>query len=559
MCGIVATVGTANTSALKIMLDAVEHRGRDGSNMWDNGFIGLGSTRLAIVGGPEGTQPLTDETGLIYVVGNAEIYNHEQLRAELGTQFKTGSDVEVIAHAWAEWGSACLPLLHGMFAFVLFDARDGTWYAARDGLGIKPLWYAHDGPISPDTMTGGKWWFASEAQAIHAAADYGVDPKKIRKVPPGSYVNWTGVHRWNTPELHPGSTPVDPSLTRHVMAASVKRHLMTDPAIRTCAFLSGGIDSSAITALAAEYVPDLTAFTVGIPGRSSDIEAAIKVMDHLRVRHPGVRHVIVPFDVDAAWGLVPWAVRRAASYNPMIIEELLVQLQLATAARDDGFRVALTADGFDELLGGYGVWHGIDPDVARAQMLTALAQIGDTEAFRLDLATMLAGDAETGGPGPIEARTPILTDPYVVQHFLGLPTWALLHPNADGTVTRKWIIREAMRPLLPSEIVDRVKVTFGQGADASLSLIARMAENCDAEEMAFLAEQYPDAKIQSRAQGYLYRLFHQLYGVPGQRSVMGGTQVFAEYGSYPALDRAVLTERHIHGGTGERATTQVVR
>jgi asparagine synthase (glutamine-hydrolysing) len=542
MCGIVATVGHTD-AALKIMLDAVGHRGRDGNSTWsNNGDIALGSARLAIVGVPDGAQPLTDETGTIHVVGNAEIYNHDQLRAELGTRFSTGSDVEVIAHAWREWGAACLPRLHGMFSFVLYDSTNDAWVAARDGLGIKPLWYAN---------ADEKWWFASEAQALYALNDYGVDPAHIMRVSPGHYVTRTGMHKWYTPELRPGTTPVDPNLTRHVLASSVRRHLLADSTIRLCTFLSGGIDSSTITALAAEEVPDLTAYTIGIPGRSSDIEAATLVMDHLRVRHPGVRHVIVPFDADAAWALVPWAVRCAASYNPMIIEEMLVQIQLASAARLDGHRVALTGEGFDELLGGYGVWHGMDSAIARPQMLKALAQIGDTEAYRLDLATMLAGDVETGGPGPIEARTPILTDPYVVEHFLGLPTWALLHPHSDGTVTRKWIVREAMRPLLPNEIVDRDKVTFGQGADSALSLITRMAECCNEEEMEFLAEMYPHAQIRSRAQGYLYQLFHGYYGVRGQRAAMGGHRVFSQHGSYPALDRAVLADRHVYGGTGE--------
>jgi asparagine synthase (glutamine-hydrolysing) len=541
MCGIVATIGATDDTPVKIMLDAVEHRGRDGSTTWSGQNIALGSARLAIVGGPDGVQPVTDPTGAVHVVGNGEIYNHAALRTELGTKFTTGSDIEVIAHAWAKWGAACLPRLHGMFAFVAHDERTGAWVAARDGLGIKPLWQATDGD---------RWWFASEAQALYALRDHGVDSAKISRVPPGHYVTFTGPHRWYAPTLRPGATPVDPDLTRQVLAASVRRHLMADPTITPCTFLSGGIDSSAVTALATAEIPNLTAYTVGIPGRSSDIEAAILVMDHLRGRHPGVRHVIVPFDPGAAWDLVPWAVRCAASYNPMIIEELLVQLQLARAARADGHTVALTGEGFDELGGGYGVWAGVHPDTARRQMLAALAQIGDTEAHRLDLATMLAGDAETEGPGPIEARTPILTDPYVVEHFLGLPTCALLHPNG----TRKWIIREAMRPLLPAAIVDRDKVTFGEGADGRLSLIARMAQECDDDETAFLAAMYPAAQIQSRAQGYLYPLFHQAYGTPGQRAVMGGHRVFDQHGSYPALDGAILTERHIHGGTGEAHT-----
>jgi hypothetical protein len=108
-----------------------------------------------------------------------------------------------------------------------------------------------------------------------------------------------------------------------------------------------------------------------------------------------------------------------------------------------------------------------------------------------------------------------------------------------------------MRPLLPNEIVDRDKVTFGQGADSALSLITRMAECCNEEEMEFLAEMYPHAQIRSRAQGYLYQLFHGYYGVRGQRAAMGGHRVFSQHGSYPALDRAVLADRHVYGGTGE--------
>src|SRR5438093_3195697 len=168
MCGIVGIVRfdpreTVDGSRLRRMADALRHRGPDGSGEWIEGPIGLGHRRLAIMDVAGGAQPMTNEDGSLVIVHNGETYNHPVLRPRLeakGRRYRTRSDTETILHLYEEEGEGCVERLRGMFAFALWDRREGRLLLARDRLGIKPLYYA---------LTDSELLFASEIKAILAA------------------------------------------------------------------------------------------------------------------------------------------------------------------------------------------------------------------------------------------------------------------------------------------------------------------------------------------------------------------------------------------------------
>ena len=160
MCGIAGHVGATPRELLPAMLGLLKHRGPDDSGIHTAGDVGLGMTRLAIIDLVTGRQPMSDPTGRYWIVFNGEIYNYRQLRAELmtaGRRFQTRSDTEVILHAYAVHGEACVERLVGMFAFAIWDDAARRLFLARDRLGKKPLYYWHRDRL---------FLFASEPKAL---------------------------------------------------------------------------------------------------------------------------------------------------------------------------------------------------------------------------------------------------------------------------------------------------------------------------------------------------------------------------------------------------------
>lgn len=275
ICGIVSNRQSDSHARVARMLDRMAHRGPDGRGIWQStdGRVTLGHVRLAIVDTSDaGAQPMHHPDGLTAVV-NGEIYNYPELRRELepSARFRSQSDSEVVLHGHADAGVEFLPRLNGMFAFGLFDERNGSMMLARDRLGIKPLYYViHDGDFI----------FASEIKALFAAMDvsrWAIDPQAlsefltyqcplgdktlfsgIKLLPPGSYLhndgrspqNWTETAFWSAQQA------IDPALDfatasgqfDEVFARSVGRHLQSD--VQVASYLSAGFDSAIVFASA---------------------------------------------------------------------------------------------------------------------------------------------------------------------------------------------------------------------------------------------------------------------------------------------------------------------
>ena len=309
MCGIAGTFNLngepVSPVVLRKMADAIAHRGPDGEGFYIDSFVGLGSRRLAIIDlSPAGHQPMVTQDARYALVYNGEIYNFQELRAELealGHQFRSRTDTEVVLYAYAEWGAQALERFNGMFAFAIWDKERQELFLARDRFGVKPLYYA---------LQGNSLLFGSEVKAIlaHHAYRTAVDKEAlleyftfqnfltdrtlfqgVRLLPAGTFVR-VPLAATGPPELqrywdYNFTEPGDPQDDRdyaeelaRLFRQAVNRQLVSD--VDVGAYLSGGMDSGSITAIAARQLPYLKTFTCGFDLNSaSGLEMAFDERD----------------------------------------------------------------------------------------------------------------------------------------------------------------------------------------------------------------------------------------------------------------------------------------
>ncbi len=375
MCGIAGSVrrlGPVDPEAVRAMRDAMAHRGPDDRGEWfsADGRVGLAHRRLAIIDlSPGGHQPMADpETGAV-VSFNGEIYNYLELRDEmlaLGDRFLTNSDTEVLLAAYRRWGVGFLSRLNGMFAFGIFDPRDESLLLARDRAGEKPLVYR---------ITDGALAFASELKALLAVpgAPRRLDPESLdfylaygyvpdsrsllagyAKLPQGHALRFdlrSGSSRvwpyWSLPEpglaREAGAEELDAELER-LLFDSVKLRMIADVPVGI--LLSGGIDSSLVTAMAARVSPRVKTFTISFPGHGRYDEAPVarRVAEQFGTDHCEL--VAEPASTDLILSLV-------RQFDEPIADSSLVPTYLVSRAIRRHATVALGGDGGDELFGGY--------------------------------------------------------------------------------------------------------------------------------------------------------------------------------------------------------------
>ncbi len=369
ICGIIAPEGSRpDPAVLANMTGALAHRGPDGQGIHLKDRAGLGHRRLAIIDLATGQQPLTNEDGSLWIVFNGEIYNFQALRDELaakGHRFATSSDTETILHAYEEYGPDCLAKLRGMFAFAIWDANRQTLFAARDRLGKKPLYYA---------MHEGAFCFASEVQALLTLPGFSREPdlealglflslqyvpdplcafKGVRKLPAAHHLIWSGTGsprtaRYWQQAFEPKWTASEQELAhelRQRLTEAVRLRLISE--VPLGAHLSGGIDSSIITALMATLSESpVKTYSIGFAEQAfSELPKARRVAERFATHH----HEFV-----ASWGHVPDALSTIHSHTgePFADPSALPSLLLAQMTRQH-VTVALNGDGGDELFAGY--------------------------------------------------------------------------------------------------------------------------------------------------------------------------------------------------------------
>jgi len=378
MCGIIGIASTATVRArdwLAAGRDAMRHRGPDGcGEFWSaDGAVGLGHRRLAIIDlSAAGQQPMADASGMLRIVFNGEIYNFTDLRRELagkGHVFRSQSDTEVILAAYREWGSDCLHRLNGMFAFALYDEGRRQLFMARDRAGEKPLFY---------TLNDGTLRFASELKGLMADPEVPreIDPealdcyltqgfipgercilKAARKLPPAHALTFelnTARCRlwryWNLPEATvdaPASAAAEAEVLEQLealLADATRRQLVADVPVGI--LLSGGVDSSLITAMAARAIPKVRTFTMRFPGHGSFDET-----EHARLiaRHFATEHLELEMGASTV-ELLPMLARQ---FDEPMVDSSMIPTYLICQLVKRHCTVALGGDGGDELFGGY--------------------------------------------------------------------------------------------------------------------------------------------------------------------------------------------------------------
>ncbi|RLN13644.1 asparagine synthetase [Panicum miliaceum] len=546
MCGILAVLGVADVSLAKrsriIELSRrLRHRGPDWSGLHCHQDCYLAHQRLAIVDPTSGDQPLYNEDKSIVVTDNTlssgshfqvngEIYNHEELKAKLTThQFQTGSDCEVIAHLYEEYGEEFMDMLDGMFSFVLLDTRDKSFIAARDAIGICPLYmgWGLDGSV----------WFSSEMKALSD------DCERFVTFPPGHlYSSKTGaLRRWYNPpwfsESIP-STPYNALLLREMFEKacsfllpcstfiptdtvfSVIKRLMTD--VPFGVLLSGGLDSSLVASVASRHLEETKAasqwgnklhtFCIGLKG-SPDLKAAREVADYLNTVHHEF-HFTVQEGIDA----LEEVIYHIETYDVTTIRASTPMFLMSRKIKSLGVKMVLSGEGSDEIFGGYLYFH-------KAPNKKEFHEETCRKIKALHLYDCLRANKATSAWG-VEARVPFLDKSFINVAMDIDPEWKMI--RRDLGRIEKWVIRNAFddenRPYLPKHILYRQKEQFSDGVGYSWidGLKDHASQHVSDSMMMNASFIYPE-NTPTTKEGYYYRMiFEKFFPKPAARSTVPG-------------------------------------
>jgi len=364
ICGIVSTRGPVDPDQLARMSAKLLHRGPDSDGVFVDGPVGLAARRLAIIDLETGDQPIANEDGTVHVVQNGELYNYPELRAELeraGHRFATHGDTEVLVHLYEQEGPAFARRLRGMFAVALWDSTRRRLVLARDRYGIKPLYYRADG----DGLE-----FASELRslprgeidldALEAFLAFNSIPapltifREARKLPPGYVLVWEDGNLSLERYARPAPVPVAElreddegeliEELRSRLRDSVRAHLLADVPVGV--LLSGGVDSSALAALAAEESGEpVRTFSIGFEERSFNELADARLV----AERYGTLHRELVLRPDAAL-LLP---ALADAFDEPFADSSALPTYLVSQLAAEDVKVALSGEGGDELFGGY--------------------------------------------------------------------------------------------------------------------------------------------------------------------------------------------------------------
>lgn len=500
MSAIVAAHGPFDERLGLRMLERMTHRGPDGSGSRQLQDAWLGVAYLTIVDPDGGAQPITVGAPEAALIGDGEIYNYRRIRDSLGPErFSTDSDLEAALHLYQDQGVAAFERLWGTFALVV-AGQDGRFAAARDVLGISPLYWAR----REDTVL-----FASELKAFDEDWRPLVEP-----FPPG--------HAW-TPEdglisgpAFPGSTPVllqsrapseePPSWVfdaiRETLVRAVQRSL--EAVVPVGIMLSGGVDSSIIAAIAAHLAGQqgrrLPSFAVGMAG-SSDLAAARLVAEHVGTDH----HELV-YTAEDAIAMVPQIIGELESFDPTLVHSA-VPHHLVAALSAERVKVVLAGEGADELFAGYTHYERHDTGQAlHEDLLDTLEGMHIGGLQRVDRVAAAHG---------IEPRLPFLDLDFVELALALPPGWKLL---AEGRPA-KWLLRRAFDGWLPEEVLWRRKEQFGEGTGMNTVLREHFEALLSAEELTDAAPLL-DPPLRTREELAYYRIFTEaLPGIDAGRTV----------------------------------------
>jgi asparagine synthase (glutamine-hydrolysing) len=508
MCGIAGCFGTKDVKTINRMLDALPHRGPDDRGIYNfNGTV-FGHTRLSIVDVAKGHQPILAKGGKVGIICNGEIYNFRELRKELLSkyQFTTDSDTEVVLHLYQEKGPECVRELDGMFAFAIFDGDD--FMLARDPIGIKPLYYGY---------VGHNLYFSSELGAMTLAK-----VEEVHEFPAGHYYTPKAgfVQYYQIPQTASHLlTDVDEvsALIREVFIKAVKKRLLSDKEIHVGSFCSGGIDSSLVAAIAAEEIPNLHTFVVGMVDEKGNESDDLKA-SRIAAKHIGSRHHELVFTEDEYYQALPIVINKLESYDPSLVR-CAVPCYFTCKLAAEYVTVVLTGEGADEIFTGYHYMKHYPMGKLNQEARRCIGNLHNINLQRADRMGMYFS---------LELRVPFL-DVAMVDLAMRIPPELKIKPSASGDdMIEKWILRKAFEGTgyLPDDILWRYKVQYTQGAGCE-SLGEKLAEaEISEEEYQRIKAENPRAIINSREAAYYFKIFRQFHP---QDSILGSIGIWTGF------------------------------
>lgn len=504
MCGIVAIFNikqqTAELRAKALsMAKKIRHRGPDWSGIYCGGSAILAHERLSIVDPQSGGQPLYSPDKKQILAVNGEIYNHREIREKYaGYPFSTGSDCEVILALYQNRGIGFLEELNGIFAFALYDEARDEFLIARDPIGVIPLYIGHD--------ADGTVYCASELKALEGFCDnyepflpghyYWSKEKKMTRWYKRDWMDYEAVR----------NNPASAINLREALEAAVRRQLMSD--VPYGVLLSGGLDSSVISAIAKKYAarrvetddeseawwPQLHSFAIGLKG-APDLAKAREVAEFIGTVHHEINYTIQE-GLDALRDVIYYI----ETYDVTTVRASTPMYLLARVIKSMGIKMVLSGEGADEIFGGYLYFHKA-PD-ARAFHEETLRKLS-----KLHLYDCLRANKSLAAWG-VEGRVPFLD-----KEFLDVAM--RLNPQAKmcpGNTIEKRIVREAFADMLPPSVAWRQKEQFSDGVGYSWidTLKAETERFVSNKQMAHAAERFPINPPRNKEE-YYYRCIFEEY------------------------------------------------
>ena len=531
MCGIVAILNVKEQThalrdkALK-MSQKIRHRGPDWSGIYCGGSAILAHERLSIVDPESGGQPLFSPDKKQVLAVNGEIYNHQEIRRLYAGQyeFQTGSDCEVILALYREKGINFLEDLSGIFAFVLYDEEKNEFLIARDPIGVIPLYIGYD--------SDGTVYVASELKALEGQCE------RYEPFLPGHYYwsvdpgqKWYYRRDWMQYDAVKDN-PASVEAIHDALEDAVKRQLMSD--VPYGVLLSGGLDSSVISAIAEKYSemrieddsktkaywPRLHSFAVGLKG-APDLAKAKLVADHIGTVHHEINYTIQEgLDAirDVIYFIETYDVTTVRASTPMYL--------LARVIKSMGIKMVLSGEGADEIFGGYLYFH--KAPTAKDFHDETVRKLG-----KLYMYDCLRANKSLSAWG-VEGRVPFLDKEFLDVAMRTNPESKM----CPGSTMEKKIVREAFADMLPKEVAWRQKEQFSDGVGYSwIDTLKQMtSEAVSDEQMAHAAERFPINPPKNKEEYYYRSIFAEHFpsdsaakSVPSEASVACSTAIALEW------------------------------
>lgn len=531
MCGFVGAFELKGKSQelrpqVLTMSKRIRHRGPDWSGIFSCDKAILAHERLSIVDPESGQQPLYSKDGNLVLAVNGEIYNHLEIRERIGDsyEFLTHSDCEVILALYREKGPDFLEDLNGIFAFCLYDKEKDVYMVARDHIGIIPIYQGWD--------KSGNYFVASELKSLEGFCN------KIEEFLPGKYLYSPDkeVKTWYTRDWMSfdavKDNGCDISELKKALEDAVQRQLMSD--VPYGVLLSGGLDSSVISAIAKKYAayriesksheqaywPQLHSFAVGLVG-SPDLSAAKKVAEHI-----GTIHHEIHFTVQEGLDAIRDVIYHLETYDVTTVRASTPMYLLARVIKSMGVKMVLSGEGADEVFGGYLYFH-------KAPNAKEFHDETIRKLSKLHLYDCLRANKSLAAWG-VEGRVPFLD-----KEFLDVAM--RLNPEekmAKNGRMEKWVLRKAFEDYLPASVAWRQKEQFSDGVGYNWidSLKALVAEKVSDEMMETAKYRFPINPPMSKEEYYYRSIFTEHFPsdsaascVPSVPSIACSTPIALEW------------------------------